>query len=79
METDISGSIGVKLREKGGLKYSRVVMGQKSALGSVYSPDEGEIDYILELNKDSIEIQNIRVRSGPNIFSGNWKLIGYKT
>ncbi|MCL0045516.1 hypothetical protein M1N16_04720 [Nitrospinaceae bacterium] len=79
LETDISGSLGDKLRAKGGLKYSRVVMGQKSALGSVDSPDEGKIDYSLELDKDSIEIQNFKIRSGQSNFSGNGKLIGYKT
>jgi len=79
LETDISGSLGGKLRAKGGLKYSRVVMGQKSAIGSVDSPDKGEIDFSLELDKDSIEIQNFKIRSGQNNFSANGKLVGYKT
>jgi len=79
LETDISGSLGGKLRAKGGLKYSRVVMGQKSALGSVDSADEGEIDYSLGLDKDSIEIQNFKIRSGQSNFSINGKLVGYKT
>ncbi|MCL0039763.1 hypothetical protein M1M85_02310 [Nitrospinaceae bacterium] len=79
LETDISGSLGGKLRAKGGLKYSRGVMGQKSAPGSVDSPEEGEIDYSLELDKDSIEIQNFKIRSGQSNFSVNGKLVGYKT
>ena len=79
LQTDISGNQGGSLRAKGKLKYSRVMIEQKPALRSVDSLNKGEIDYSLELNKDSIEIQNIRVRSGPNIFSGNGKLIGYKT
>jgi len=79
LQTDISGNRGGSLRAKGKLKYSRVMTEQKPALRSENSLNKGEIGYSLELDKDSIKIQNIRVHSGVNIFSGNGKLIGYKT
>ena len=79
LQTDISGNQGGSLRAKGKLKYSREIIEQKPVLRSMDSLSKGEIDYSLKLDKDSIEIENIRVGSGLNVFSGNGKMTGYKT
>jgi len=77
-ESDISGAIGGILSAKGGLKYSSVA-GQKPALSMMGSLGEGEIEYSLQLDKDSIEIQSLKASSGQSSFSGNGKFVGYQT
>ena len=79
LESDISGSLRGVLRAKGKLKFLGVAMGQKPVLKNVSSPNEGEVDYSLELDKGSLEVQNIKIRSGQSNFSGRGKLIGYNT
>lgn len=77
-ESDISGAIGGILSAKGGLKYSSVA-GQKPALSMMGSLGEGEIEYSLQLDKDSIEIQSLKANSGQSSFSGNGKFVGHQT
>ena len=68
LESDISGSLRGVLRAKGKLKFLGVAMGQKPTLKSVSSPNEGEVEYSLELDKDSLEVQNLKIRSGQSNF-----------
>ena len=75
-ESDISGVIGGTLSAKGGLKYSSVMGHALSTMGSL---GEGEIEYSLQLDKDSIEIQSLKASSDQSSFSGNGKFVGYQT
>ena len=79
LQTDISGNIGGTLFAKGGLKYSSIAMGQKPVLSTIDSLGEGEIEYALQLDKNSIEIQSLKATSGQSSFSGNGKFIDYQT
>ena len=72
----LSGNIGGTLFAKGGLKYSSVMGHALSTMGSL---GEGEIEYSLQLDKDSIEIQSLKASSDQSSFSGNGKFVGYQT
>ena len=54
-------------------------MGQKPVLSTIDSLGEGEIEYALQLDKNSIEIQSLKATSGQSSFSGNGKFIDYQT
>ena len=76
-KSDISGALGGSLSANGGLKYSSAEkIPSLSTLGSL---GQGEIEYTLQLDKDSIEIQSLKARSGQSSFSGNGELFGYQT
>jgi len=79
LQTDISGNMRGALFAKGGLKYSSIAMGQKPVLSTIDSLGEGEIEYVLQLDKNSIEIQSLKANSGQSSFSGNGKFIDYQT
>ena len=79
LQTDISGNIGRALFAKGELQYSGNTMGQNPALSTIDSLGEGEIEYALQLDKNSIEIQNLKATSGQSSFSANGKFINYQT
>ncbi|KMP11456.1 hypothetical protein UZ36_04320 [Candidatus Nitromaritima sp. SCGC AAA799-C22] len=79
LESDFSGSLGGNLRSEGKLKYSTAVLGQKAVLRSMDSPNRGVMDYSIMLDKDSIEIQDLKLRSGSMSFSANGRLAGFSS
>ncbi|MCH8157176.1 MAG: AsmA family protein, partial [Nitrospinae bacterium] len=74
LESDFSGSLGGALRSEGKLRYSTIDEGRQAVLRSMDSPNRGVMDYSIVLNKDSIEFQNINLRSGSMNFSAHGRL-----
>ncbi|SVD76641.1 uncharacterized protein METZ01_LOCUS429495, partial [marine metagenome] len=79
LETDISGSLGGSLRVKGSLKYSKDVMRNEHLTKRPDSENKGDVDYNFELDKNSIEIKNLKIHSPQGNFSSKGRLVGYKT
>jgi len=79
LESNISGDLRGIIRAEGKLKFLGFRTGQKAVLKSVNSPNKGEVDYSLELDKESIEIRNLKIYSGQNATSGNGRLVSYRT
>ncbi len=75
-ESDISGALGGSLSVNGGLKYSSA---EEASLSTLGSQGQGEIEYTLQLDKDSIEIESLKARSGQSSISGKGKFVGYQT
>ena len=74
LESDFSGNLGGNLRSEGKLKYTTTVMDKRPVLRSMDSHKRGVIDYSIVLDKDSIEIQDFKLRSGSMNFSAKGKL-----
>ncbi len=74
LESDFSGNLGGNLRSEGKLKYTTTVMDKRPVLRSMDSNKRGVIDYSIALDKDSIEIQDFKLRSGSMNFSAKGKL-----
>tara|TARA_B100000959_G_scaffold187043_1_gene195589 strand:+ start:1039 stop:4896 length:3858 start_codon:yes stop_codon:yes gene_type:complete len=74
LESDFSGNLGGNLRSEGKLKYTTTVMDKRPVLRSMDSHKKGVIDYSIVLDKDSIEIQDFKLRSGSMNFSAKGKL-----
>ena len=74
LESDFSGNLGGNLRSEGKLKYTTTVMDKRPVLRSMDSHKRGVIDYSIALDKDSIEIQDFKLRSGSMNFSAKGKL-----
>ena len=79
LETDISGSLGGGLRAKGSLKYSKDVVRIERLTKRSDSASKGEIDYNFKLDKNLIEIRNLKIHSPQGNISSKGKVVGYKT
>lgn len=77
--SDFSGNLRDNLRSEGRLQYLTAAMEQKPVLVGTDSSTSGSVDYSFVLDKDSIKVQDFRLRSGPINFSGIGKLVGLKS
>ena len=77
--SDFSGNLRGNLYSAGRLKYSTAVTEKKPVLKRMGSSTSGAIDYSFVLNKDSIKVQEFKLRSGPINFSAIGKLSGFKS
>ena len=74
LESDFSGNLGGNLRSEGKLRYTTTVMDKRPVLRSMDSHKRGVMDYSIVLDKDSIEIQDFKLRSGSMKFSAKGKV-----
>jgi len=74
LESDFSGNLGGNLRSEGKLIYTTTVMDKRPVLRSMDSHKRGVMDYSIVLDKDSIEIQDFKLRSGSMKFSAKGKV-----
>ncbi|MDP7556513.1 MAG: AsmA-like C-terminal region-containing protein [Nitrospinaceae bacterium] len=74
LESEFSGNLGGNLRSEGKLRYTTTVMDKRPVLRSMDSHKRGVMDYSIVLDKDSIEIQDFKLRSGSMKFSAKGKV-----
>ncbi len=74
LESEFSGNLGGNLRSEGKLRYTTTVMNKRPVLRSMDSHKRGVMDYSIVLDKDSIEIQDFKLRSGSMKFSAKGKV-----
>ena len=77
LESDFSGNLGGNLRSEGTLKYSIAAMDKRPVLRGMDSQKRGVMDYSFVLDKDSIEVQDLKLHSGSMNFSARGKLVGF--
>ena len=79
LESGFSGVWGTSLRSEGQLSYFKSSVEKRPTRRNLGSSNKGEIDYSFLLNNDSLEIEDLKIRSSANNFSGSGNLIGFKS
>ncbi|MBT6601841.1 MAG: hypothetical protein HOB32_09355 [Nitrospina sp.] len=79
LESTISGNLLGVLRAKGQLKFIEIMEEQKVGSANAASQRKGEIDYSFELDKNFINLQELKIHSGQSNFFGKGKLVRHKS
>ncbi|MEK9629036.1 MAG: AsmA-like C-terminal region-containing protein [Nitrospinota bacterium] len=74
IDSSFSGSLGGALKTEGILKYSSDSKKAKAVLRDARIPHRGGLEYKISMDKDSINIEELKSESGPFKFKGSGSL-----
>jgi uncharacterized protein involved in outer membrane biogenesis len=74
IESSFSGKIGGTLKADGILKYSSDAQQKREVIRDARVPHRGGLEYKISMNKDSINIEELKSKSGPFKFKASGSL-----